>query len=628
MPKQYVVFGRPVPRVGGRRISVLLVALSIFAVFSLLFTLPSAIPTGPSLQLADRKFAIPKSLKGPWINSFNPFKTPSHPPPAQKNDTYGEAHWFANWRWLSVPFSSSFTLDDRSLLPVLRERPAIYCYYDHTIEKDDGIKDAESDLLLTWRRAWWAQGFKPIILGPAEAMRNPVYEEVQRMKADPTMKLNSTLETDMMRWLAWDNMGGGLLANSLLFPMASYNDPLLAYLRRGEFPALTRWQGLGSGLFAGPKGGIAAALKLAIGSPALKTGARDLLEAVSAVAGDKDTKAFDIDDQPDSLAFYDATTLADKYSKVADLFGTSRAEGFTSLNQLITSHLHLTWQNLFSDGISVVKPLPHHTTHMIRPAYELAKQLAQCHDSPVPQSCPPNRKCSPCTSSRPMKIRTPPVYQNSSTLYVIGTVPHPYTTATLTHLRDSLDTPWIRRTSPRDPWVIAVTKEVLGAGMSAAPRILRFKDAVASEFNSTRCLWLTAEDDMPTGLEWHFGFAIPTNETRTDESGSETTEHDLQDGPAAKPEELKREPALLARAREVVHHARKDEAKLKKTVESWNLADTEAWKFTRAYRARETMERKQWEEEEMRFAGGAGTEKGPKPGWGRWLNRQRERWSD
>jgi len=52
-------------------------------------------------------------------------------------------------------------------------------------------------------------------------------------------------------------------------------------------------------------------------------------------------------------------------------------------------------------------------------------------------------------------------------------------------------------------------------------------------------------------------------------------------------------------------------------IEAWNLADTEAWRFVRAFGAREVVERAQWEEEEKKFAGGEERDKG----WGRWFDR-------
>ncbi|KAK3344619.1 hypothetical protein B0H65DRAFT_539122 [Neurospora tetraspora] len=592
MPRQYVLFGRPLPRLGSRHLSLLLVSVSLFAIFSLLFTLPSAIPTGPSLQIADHKLSIPDSIKNPW-NKVNPFKQPAHAPPRQKNDTYGQSSWYANWKWLSYPFSSSVTLDEsRSLLPELGQRPPIYVYYDNTIEREKATKEVESDILLSWRRAWWAQGFKPIILSPAEAMNNPMYEELQHRSEG----MDASLKTDIMRWLAWENMGGGLLAHYFLFPMGAYDDPLLVYLRRGEFPGLTRWKDLGDGLFVGPKADVAKAIKLALASPNLKT-AKNFLEATSA---SKEEGPFTIDDtEPSSLAFYSASALK-LYPKVAETIGGDRVAGLKSLNELINAHLHQTWQNLFSEGIAVVKPLPQHTTHMIAPSYSVALRLASCPaNNPLPSSCPPNRpKCVPCsTSAHLIKISTPAHYKNSSALYTIGTVPHPYTIQSLSSMREQITVPWIRRDSVRDAWVGDLMTDLFkGKAVPAGARVLRFKEALAGEYGSARSLWLTAERDTPEGiLDWHFGFDLPAlpSSSSTSTSGSpkekegggehkhdDATEkieseihkpkdtsilppiHDEKEGPVPSEQDLKLEPNLLSLAKTIVSSA-SDEAENK-----------------------------------------------------------------
>ena len=60
------------------------------------------------------------------------------------------------------------------------------------------------------------------------------------------------------------------------------------------------------------------------------------------------------------------------------------------------------------------------------------------------------------------------------------------------------------------------------------------------------------------------------------------------------------------------------------------MADTEAWRFVRAFGAREAVIRRKWEVEERQFAGGGGGrdgdddggdegEQGEKSGWGRWI---------
>ncbi len=617
MAKRHTILGL---RLGPRRISFCLVSLGVFALFSLFFTLPSAIPTGPSLSksLADHKISIPR-LKDSFSSSIlNPFRPAAHPPPVQKNSTYGESSWYSNWNWRS-PFSSSVTLDEnRSLLPPLKERPPIYCYYDTTVQKDESTKEAESELLLTWRRAWWAQGFKPVILSAAEATNNPLYDELQRLDPEPGFK------KDVMRWLAWENMGGGLLSHQFLFPMGARQDPLLTFLRRGEYPALTRWQGSQDALFAGSKAEITAAITQALRSPQIK-GAKDFISAVS-------SDAFQVDPKHDSLAFYDRDTIEKKYPHVHEEIKNNRASGYKSLDVLVNSHLHITWQGIFDHGIAVLKPLPEHTTYMIEPALDLATRLASCRDSLDPSSCPPNNpKCSPCVPSRPMKVLTPAPYRNTSGLFSIGTVPHPYTLQTLNALRESIDVPWIRRKTKRDDWLRKLFKELLGAGVGGTPRLVKFKEAVAGEHATMHSVWLTAEkESVPQDLDWWFGFAIPRSATDDGKSGTPDSgpgrrpkpQHDAKDGPIPSEEDLQREPALLQKARDMVKSKADEDVRIRAAIEAWNLADTEAWRFARAFLARSRVERLKWEEEESKYAGGAGTDKatGQRSSWVRWMD--------
>jgi len=600
-----------VPRMAPRRIVALLSTIAVFAIVSLVFALPNAIPEGPSLgRFTDHRISLPKLPKKlPSASILNPFRPAAHAPPIQKNSTNGESTWYTNWNWLS-PFSSSVTLDEnRALLPPLPERPAIYTYYDHTLDKDEELKAAENAMLLTWRKAWWAQGFKPIILSPAEAMNNPLYSELQLLGLEPALK------TELSRWLAWENMGTGMLCNYLTLPMGPHEDPLLAFLRRGEYPSLTRFDKLGSGLFAGSKADITAAVKVALSNPELKL-SKDFISAVP-------PSTFVVDPSHQALAFYNAATISEKYPKVAEASG---AKAFVVLNQLISAHLHSTWQNIFSEGIAVLKPYAEHMSAAIEPALQLATFLAQCPDSPMPSSCPPNRpRCKPCIATSPLKISTPPAYRNTSGLYTIGTVPHPYTMATLITLRETIDVPWIRRESERDPWLMVLTKELLGTGVSGAPRVIKFKEAVASQYGVAHSLWVTAEKDIPSDLDWHFGFTIPRNVTESGKSetpvpGPERRPQIKQDGPVPTEEELRREKLILMKAKEFGVSRSVEEDKIRGAIEAWNLADTEAWRFARAFLARSRVERLKWEDEEKKFAGGAGAERGASQGWGRWFD--------
>jgi hypothetical protein len=603
--------GRPLPSMPPRRLAVLLGGIAIFAIVTLVFTLPSSIPAGPSLsRFTDSHMKLPNP------NRWNPFKDLAHQPPVQSNSTNGETSWYSNWNWRR-PFSSSVTLDEnRSLLPPLADRPAIYTYYDHTLKKDSATKAAENDILITWRRAWWAQGFKPVILGPAEAMQNPLFEEMQKLNLEPA------LQTELSRWLAWENMGTGLLCNYLALPMGPHEDPLLKYLRRGEYPKLTRFEGLGSGLFTGEKAAITAALKAALKSPELAK-SKDFIGAVT-------PETFEVDPVHEAIAFYDSTTVTNKYAKVAEEIVSSGPKGLNSLNKLMNGHLHNTWQNIFSDGIAVLKPIRTHTTAMVEPALQLATYLSQCPDSSMLATCPPNRpKCKPCVASTPMKVSSPAYYSNRSTLYTIGTVPHPYTLASLSTFRDTLDIRYIRRESQRDQWIMTATKELMGTGLSSSPRVLRFKEAVASDYGSAHTLWVIAEKSLPSDLDWHFGFAIPKE--ATDNGKSETPvpgperrpappAPDPRDGPVPTAMDLERERILLEKARQVGKSKEAGIVKIRDAIEAWNLADTEAWKFARAFAGRSRVERLKWEEEEKRFAGGAGAERGKSEGWGRWFD--------
>ncbi|KAH7134727.1 hypothetical protein B0J13DRAFT_561100 [Dactylonectria estremocensis] len=646
MPATHNILGRP-RRFASRRLTYLVFCLGLFAfAFLVLSPLEPVLPPDstdvtppkhePKYTVTDISDTISKSR-------WNPFRESAHAPPRQKQDTYKGTTWWADWKWLSVPFSSSVTLDEqRVLLPPLRERTPIYCYYDSTLKKTREEKDAESDLLRTWRRAWWAQGFRPVILSSLEAIKNPKYNELQRMDVNPDLK------TDMMRWFAWESMGAGLLANYTLFPMAASHDSVLTYLRQGVYPNLTRWKDLNNGLLTGQQAEVNKVLRALLDSSSL-TSAKSVIEIVG-------KEAFDIDKAPSSLAHYTPEVIRKSYSELAKTFASSKAKGLASLNTLISAHLHMEWQSRFPEGIEVLQPLPDHTMFMVEPALKLANSLGHCPDNPIPSSCPPNfYRCRYCTAgSTSMTIKTPSQYRNTSRAFSLGTVPHPWTVASLDNLQESIDASWIVSNSTRDPWLEALTQEFLGPRVSGNLRVMRFKQAVAGGFASANALWVTAESELPNDLDWHFGFAIPRPEERktAEESKDGKFEDaatdaalnsakrfvlDARDGYKSDrvseehaklgdvapvpltPEEIQtKEKSLLKQAKRIVNLAKRTrETKLRTSLEAWNLADTEAWKFTRAYLARRLMERAEWEKEEAKYGGGAGSEKG-RSAWNRW----------
>src|SRR5262249_2035960 len=147
--------------------------------------------------------------------------------------------------------------------------------------------------------------------------------------------------------------------------------------------------------------------------------------------------------------------------------------------------LHTTWQTTFSSGgIAVVWPLATHMSTVHEPAIDIATNLTQCPWSPEPTACPPNmgKSCKRCLSSQPLRIATPPTFQNHSGTFHIAMVPHPYTTLTLANQKDDgIDARFVRRLgmAARDPWLKEVTKDIVGIGPSVISRITMFKEVVA-----------------------------------------------------------------------------------------------------------------------------------------------------
>ncbi|KAJ9201040.1 hypothetical protein DTO164E3_3789 [Paecilomyces variotii] len=582
-----------------------LVAIVVFFAFLLLIFSSTPI----SDQSSSPVFGPAKYVPHPKLPSLSnirfPFRPAAHRPPEQKNSTSGESSWFSDWSWLN-PFSSSITLDEnRSVLPPLRERPPVYTYYDNNGQNDKDEQAADSKLLLAWRRAWFAQGFRPVVLSRGEAMNNQLYEAVQRLKLDPQ------LEAHFFSWLAWSHMGTGILADWRCFPMAKYDDELLSYLRRGAVPThITRFENLDSGLFAGEKTRIDEALKEAIKN------ANDHAKSITEIIPPDFFKV----EQPSALAFYDSATITSHYPTLAEKHVDSSAAGRLALTELINSHLHNTFQNTFVSGIAVLKPFPEHTTALVEPVLLLAKALIQCPPSTLPTSCPPNRpKCVPCASAKAMPITQPSVFKNTSEIFTIGAVPHPYTLISLLKGSDDISTRYIRRETQRDQWLKEVTLDLLGTERGGPSRVVTFKEAVAGDAAVPRSLWMTVESlpakageglspSLLDEMEWQFGFAIPRNTQAGEkkEKEKETREtKETKDGKGAvgAKEGVDREYILLDKAREVLRSKDTNRIGVRDVAEAWNLADTEAWRFVRAYRARSVVERKKWEEEEKNFVG-------------------------
>ncbi|KAK2797129.1 hypothetical protein FQN51_008774 [Onygenales sp. PD_10] len=547
------------------------------------------------------RLPTPKLPDLPSLDSFRlSFGYPAHKPPEQKNSTSGESKWYSDWKWLN-PFSSSITLDEnRSVLPPLRPRPPIFTYYDSASKKEKGVSESDRQLLLTWRRAWFAKGFRPVVLGPSEAMNNPLYQSVK------TQKLGAELEGEFMKWLAWGSMDVGVLADWLCFPMAEYDDPFFKYLRRETIPThITRVENMGSALFSGKGDRINEAIKSALKRDNLKD-AKTMIDVVL----DEFFRA----EKTSSLGYYDGPTISSRYGPVSEKLAENPAVGKKALTDLINLHLQMTFQKMFPSGVSVLRVYPETTRVLINPGDHLAALLTQCFPSMLQSSCPPNDPtCTPCTKGAGMKITQFNGYTNDSAAFTIGIVPHPYTLLSLNKGDDNVTIPYIRRETERDNWIVEMTEPILGAGRDGSSRVVPFKSIVAGDFGMSRTLWFTVETfpanpkepALPSHtideLDWHFGFRIPRDTVGDEKEGSEAAL--LKEFPQGEEEKIKKEFELIGKARAVLKSTKKEDKRIREAAEAWNLADTEVWRFVRAYRARSVVERKKWEEEEKPYAG-------------------------
>jgi hypothetical protein len=642
MPIQHTFMGRPIAlQMPPRRFQVIFIVV-LFVVINLTFY---GTPSRDSLPTYDE---VADAVKHPQAHVPdlgqlpavpNPFGPSAHKPPVQANSTtasaYGAIEWLSDFKWRN-PFSSRVTLDENTaLLPPLRERPPIYTYYDVPKKQDKHVSTAEQRLILAWRRAWWAQGFKPVVLSRAEAMHHPQYQLFQRMKLDPK------IDFEIMRWLAWGHMGGGILVNWLALPMAEYENPMLSFLRRNEYPKLSRVQSLDNAVFFGDRMTVNDAIKKVMGNELLKnvTASRDKLLKLAKKEGGPvvnllDTKDVEADTKADGIASYNMATISAKYKTVADKFtNTTQAVALDLLANLVNSHLHLTWQEQHPEGVAIVKPVPEHTTALLRETTDIARNLTQCPTSPMPKSCPPNRpKCKVCDANKGMKLQQFPEFVNTTKFFTIGTVPHPYTLTSLHYTRDVIDTNFLRNNAQRDLWIQKLTAKSIPSEHTEEFRVLKFKELVAA--TPAHSLWLTAERTTQDDLDWILGFGLPQNASANAEPSSPSKESELIIFPRPDPPKpiegidipdekwIEKEEERLKKARDAIKSKDRNMKLVVEAVEKWNLADTEAWRFSRAYSARRRQERKKWEEEEAKFSGSE-KKAGVRPGesGGRWTDR-------
>jgi hypothetical protein len=137
------------------------------------------------------------------------------------------------------------------------------------------------------------------------------------------------------------------------------------------------------------------------------------------------------------------------------------------------------------------------------------------------------------------------------------------------------------------------TKYILGKERGGPSRVVAFKDIVAGDFCVSRGLWFTVEtlpanpedqslpDAIIDELDWHFGFTLPRKSQRkVADVGGPVAATPI----SASKEKLDHEFDLIEKARKVLSNKDKSDTAIRDVAEAWNLADTEVWRFVRAYR--------------------------------------------
>jgi hypothetical protein len=363
--------------------------------------------------------------------------------------------------------------------------------------------------------------------------------------------------------------------------MGPHDDVTIAALRQCKFQYTNRYKNFDQKLYTSDKASLNKIMMYVTSNPpAADKPVKTVEEVLSAV--DKPDDWIHIEAFPAGLADYSPETQQKNYK------GLHAAD----LPDLVNAHLHSTFLSHYPDGIQLLSPFPDKLEALYAPALELANRIAACPTkNPLPESCPPNlQKCTPCKNPAP--ITTPIHLSETTKSFTLATIPHPFTTIELTTdgislLNDhqSKSFRFIRRKAVRDKWIKEVTQApFMKTGLGASPRASKIKELVgyqqATKFLS---IWSTDKEGFKDA-EWTLGFVPPTAQEL------KLKLKPVKGRTKAKLDNLQR--VIAGKGRPV------------KFVESWNLGDTEVWKFVNAWRQRRVLERNQWTAEEKKFRKG------------------------
>ncbi|KAK6345544.1 hypothetical protein TWF718_007456 [Orbilia javanica] len=569
----------------GRRLSpfrliiygiILFVTITLFTGLS---SVPLPLPT-PATEAFSTIQTKAKEKLGPHIPSW--YEPGAHKTPQPTNGTASTSSWYEHWTWLN-PFGSSKDFSEsRTVLPPLRKRCGIYAYYDKDVKKE-GQGKVDDAVMLAWRRAWWAAGFEPIILNPSDARQHGLYKKVKG-----SLGGKDKLEYNMLRWLAWDRMGTGVLSDFRVFPMSTPGDRVIPFLRRCDYGlSITRFQGLGSALFAADSTFIKAVVNN-ITSTDLSTISEDITSPA-----DLAPDFFSVDPTPTSIAYYSRKIVSEKYEKLEPYL----------LPKLINAHLHTHFLSQFPGGVQVLNPIESSIDILSLNTYTVAQKLLQCPESPLPGTFAPQKTDQKFVCDKD-NIHVTNEYVNDPERFTVGGIPHPMTLQGIMNEKLIPELDWIRRNSSRDVFVRAITKKIAENGTGSGHRAVKLKELIAASLSSSLqsstetgeglavSVWGSSERawDLKE-LEWTLGFTFPDILPPAPhfDQGEET---------------VKKHRQIIEDSKRAIKATTSGLKKLRGAIEGWNLADFEVWKFVEAFEERRKSEREEWVKREKVFGKG------------------------
>ncbi len=143
--------------------------------------------------------------------------------------------------WTKHSLSFLFAMDDGNILayslPSVRRACPVFTYYQPLSDADDPLPIQVLDI---WGYAFYAQGFRPVILNRTHAEKRVNFTEIsEKFSRFPTVNPPKYDLNCYLRWIALVEQGGGLLMDYDILPMTSLRNEDMRKLRECKWGDLT-----------------------------------------------------------------------------------------------------------------------------------------------------------------------------------------------------------------------------------------------------------------------------------------------------------------------------------------------------------------------------------------------------